>query len=71
MPGAQAQEIKTLDAGLLAGIAAGKWVAISQDQERVVAVGNTADEAIRQAAQNGEMNPYILRVPFEHSALVL
>ncbi|MGB8673916.1 MAG: DUF5678 domain-containing protein [Candidatus Acidiferrales bacterium] len=64
--------IKTFDEELLTGIAPGTWVAISPDQERVVATGSTIEEAIQGAKEAGEKKrPFIIRVPVENSALIL
>jgi Family of unknown function (DUF5678) len=64
--------VKTFNEVLLAGIAPGTWVAISPDQERVVATGATIEEAVRKAKDSGEKKqPFIIRVPVENSALIL
>lgn len=63
--------VKTLDPALLAGIAPGTWVAISNDQETVVGKGQTIDEALQGAKANGEKRPFIMRVPFENAAMIL
>jgi Family of unknown function (DUF5678) len=64
--------VKTFDEELLAGIAPGTWVAISADQERVVATGATIEDAIQKAKEAGEKKqPFIIRVPLENSALIL
>ncbi len=63
--------LKTFDGELLAGIPAGTWVAISDDQERVAGKGLTIDEALEDAKQNGEPEPYILRIPVHNSALIV
>jgi hypothetical protein len=63
--------LKTLDRNLLAAIPAGMWVAISQDQDRVVGKGLTIDEALKEAKQNGEERPFIIRVPEANSSLIL
>jgi hypothetical protein len=63
--------LKTLNEELLRGIAPGTWVAISRDQERVVGTGETIDEAIEHAQQNGEKTPFIIRVPLENDALIV
>ncbi len=63
--------IKTLDAKLLAGIAPGTWVAISQDQERIVGQGGSIDEALERAKLAGEEHPFLVRVPAAGSALIL
>ena len=63
--------VKTFDQELLAGIPAGMWVAISQDQEKVVGQGLMIEEALKQARENGQPKPYILRVPKGHASLIL
>jgi hypothetical protein len=64
--------VKTLNEDLLVGIAPGTWVAISQDQERVVGTGSTIGEALQNAKGAGEKKqPFIIRVPLENRALVL
>lgn len=56
---------------LLRDIPPGTWVAISEAQDRVVGTGSTVDEALARAKENGETQPYILRVPLENSNLIL
>ena len=56
---------------LLTGIPAGAWVAISHDEQRVVAYAAELREAISKAKELGEENPIILRVPQSAAALVL
>jgi hypothetical protein len=63
--------VKTFDHALLAGIPAGMWVAISQDQERVVGRGDSVEAALEEAKRNGEKEPFIIRVPESHSSLIL
>jgi hypothetical protein len=64
--------VKTFDEQLLVGIAPGTWVAISPDQERVVATGASIEEAIQKAKEAGEKKqPFIMRVPVENSGLIL
>jgi hypothetical protein len=63
--------LKTFDGELLAGIPAGTWVAISDDQEGVAGKGLTIDEALEDAKQNGEPEPYVLRIPVCNSALIV
>jgi uncharacterized protein DUF5678 len=63
--------VKMFDAELLAVIAPGTWVAISADQERVVATGATIEEALQKAKESGEKKqPFIIRVPVENSAVI-
>ena len=56
---------------LLRDILPGTWVAISAAQDRVAGTGNTIDEALVHSKENGETQPYILRVPLENSTLIL
>jgi hypothetical protein len=64
--------VKTFDGELLAGIAAGTRVAISPDQECVIATGATIEEALQKAKDSGEKKrPFIFRVPVENAALIL
>jgi predicted RNase H-like HicB family nuclease len=64
--------VKSYNEELLVGIAPGTWVAISADQERVVATGATIEEAIQKAKEAKEKKqPFIIRVPVENSALIL
>lgn len=48
---------------LLADITNGAWVALSNDEDRVVAYSSDLDEALKVAAERGEANPVITRVP--------
>jgi hypothetical protein len=48
---------------LLRGAPEGKWIALSEDWERVIGVGDTLEEAIRVARDNGEQSPFITKVP--------
>lgn len=63
--------IKTLDEELLSGLAPGTWAAISSDQEAIVGTGQTVEEAVQAAHDNGEDAPFLVRVPLENSALIL
>ena len=64
-------EVKVLNDKLLAGLPPGTWVAISEDQERVVGTGATIEEALQEAKRNGEKKPSIIGVPDDGSALIL
>ena len=55
---------------LLEGIPPGAWVAISLDEERVLAYSAEMKEAIRKAQEQGEPNPIIVRVPQSPAAFV-
>lgn len=50
---------------LLQDIPKGAWVALSNDQESVVAYDAELNEALEKAKLKGEDNPVIVRVP-EH-----
>jgi hypothetical protein len=39
------------------------WVALSQDESRIVATGNDYDEVARGADEAGEADPVILKTP--------
>jgi hypothetical protein len=62
--------IKIPRGDLLAGIKPGVWVAISPDQDRVIATGKTVDEVIRKVREAGEEEPFFIRVPEKGSALI-
>lgn len=64
-------EVKVLNEKLLADLPPGTWVAISEDQERVVGTGTTIEEALREAREKGEKKPSIIGVPVDRSALIL
>jgi hypothetical protein len=55
---------------LLAGVPKGAWVALSQEQDRVVAFDADIEEAMKKAKASGEKNPIILRVPETESVLL-
>lgn len=56
---------------LLSQVPAGAWVALSQDEQRVVAYDAEVGEAIRKAKEAGEPNPVVTRVPQKPVALAL
>jgi uncharacterized protein DUF5678 len=56
---------------LLANLPRGSWVALSHDEERVVAYDAQIEEAIRKAKEAGEENPIITRVPEKDAVLLL
>lgn len=63
--------VKTLDASLLADIAPNTWVAISEDQETVVATAPTLDEVLALSRNAGVEHPFVILVPEQNSALIL
>jgi hypothetical protein len=56
---------------LLQGIPPGAWVAISQDETRVLAFAAEMKDAVQKAHEMGEANPVILRVPQSPAAFAL
>lgn len=48
---------------LLFGLPKGAWVALSKDEERVVAYAAELQEALQKAKQSGEADPVVIRVP--------
>ena len=63
--------IKIPNAALFSGIRPGQWVAISRNQERVLATGRTLKAALRKAKDEGENKPFIIRIPAKPTALIL
>ena len=56
---------------LLEGVPPGAWVAISNDEKRVVAYAAEMRDAIKAANEAGEQAPIILRVPLSPCAFLL
>jgi hypothetical protein len=57
--------------GLLEGIPAGAWVAISESQNKVLAYGADLQAAHDEALQKGEQMPLMVRVPEQNLAMFL
>ena len=55
---------------LLEGLPKGSWVALSSDEETVVAHDFELDKVLEKAEEKGEENPIILRVPEIESTLL-
>jgi hypothetical protein len=47
------------------------WVALSDDESKVVGTGSTYREAVDAARQNGEEDPLLIKTPEEWNDLVL
>jgi hypothetical protein len=62
MTGAQMLGVKDVSR-LLVGVPKGAWVALSKDEQRVVAYAAELPEAIQKAKEAGENHPVVLRVP--------
>jgi hypothetical protein len=56
---------------LLAGVPPGAWVAISNDESRVVAYAAEMRDVIQKAHEAGEQNPIITRVPHTSPAFLI
>jgi Family of unknown function (DUF5678) len=57
---------------LIADVPKGAWVALSADEERVVAYAAELQEAIQKAKEAGVNDPVVLRVPeADASTLIL
>jgi len=57
---------------LLIGVPKGAWVALSRDEERMVAYAAELQEVLDKAKGAGESEPVVIRVPeAEASALIL
>jgi hypothetical protein len=63
--------IRTLDEQLLVGIAPGTWVAISNDQDEVIATGESIEAVLEKSREKGTPHPFVIRVPEQNSALIL
>jgi hypothetical protein len=63
--------VKTLSEELLADIAPNTWVAISENQETVVATAASLDEVLALSRNAGIEHPFVIRVPQRNSALIL
>jgi hypothetical protein len=48
---------------LLAGVPRGPWVALSKDEEQVIAYAAELQEALEKASEAGETDPVVIRVP--------
>jgi uncharacterized protein DUF5678 len=56
---------------LLVDIPKGAWVALSSDQQRVVAYAAELQDAIEKAKESGESEPIVLRVPEAEATTLL
>lgn len=56
---------------LLADVPKGAWVALSKDQERVIAYAAELEEVLRKAKEAGESDPIITRVPEVETATLI
>jgi predicted RNase H-like HicB family nuclease len=56
---------------LLANVPKGAWVALSHDEEKVIAFGPDLREVLERAKQAGENDPIVIRVPQSEAAALL
>lgn len=48
-----------------------KWVALSCDEKKVIASGNTVKDVLRMAKEKGETKPILTKVPKNYGNYVL
>ena len=56
---------------LLSGVPKGAWVALSKDEDRVVAFASELQEALNKAKAAGESDPVVIRVPESDASTLL
>ena len=56
---------------LLADVPRGAWVALSRDEERVIAYSAELQDVLQKAKEAGETDPVITRVPEAEAAALL
>ena len=56
---------------LLAGVPKGAWVALSRDEERLIAYAAEISEVLQKAKEAGEVDPIITRIPEADAATLL
>ena len=56
---------------LLIGVPKGAWVALSRDEDRLVAYAAELQEALKKAKEAGENDPVVIRVLEDGSNLLL
>lgn len=49
----------------------GKWVTLTRDETTILGVGNTIEEALKKAEEQGEALPVLLKVPEQNTAAIL
>jgi hypothetical protein len=63
--------LKTPKPELFTGFPPGTWVAIDDDQEKVVATGASVAEVLQKAHADGHQNPLVLCVLPDNLSLIL
>lgn len=56
---------------LLVGVPKGAWVALSKDEERLIAFAAELPDAIQKAKDAGENDPVVIRVPESDNATLI
>ena len=56
---------------LLEGVPKGAWVALSRDEDKIVAYAAELQEVIQKAKEAGENDPIVLRVPESDNVTLL
>lgn len=54
---------KSLDFSKIIEQYKGKWVALTEDEKKVVSSGNTAKKTLEKAKRGGFKNPILFKVP--------
>ena len=49
----------------------GKWVTLTKDEKTVLGSGDTIDEALKKAEEQGELLPFLIKVPDQSTAAIL
>ncbi len=65
------QTYQTLDLSRVLAKYANRWVALSQDEKRVIASAKTPKKALTLALAKGETHPILMWAPKEHGAYIL
>ena len=50
-------------AKILAGVPRGSWVALSKEEDRLIAYAATLEQVLKKAKEAGEEHPVVIRVP--------
>ena len=64
-------EASTIRLALLSTAPANRWIALSSDETRIVATGETFQEVAEAAERSGEFDPLIIHVPSDWTPRVL
>jgi hypothetical protein len=56
---------------LLVDVPKGAWVALSRDEERIIAFAGELQEVLNKAKEAGESDPVVIRVPESDASSLL